>query len=128
MIYQYLDEEDLLQIAERALGGQEVILRDLGLLSMCAHRPQTFAFGLDPYPDLATKAAALLVSLCMNHPLQDGNKRLAWAAALAFIYLNTGELAEIDDDIAFELVMGVASGIFDVPEVAATLREAGVTG
>lgn len=38
-------------------------------------------FGLDAYPTLLTKAAALMKSLARNHALLDGNKRTAWAAA-----------------------------------------------
>ena len=31
------------------------------------------------YPDLADKAAVLIVRLAKNHALPDGNKRAAWA-------------------------------------------------
>lgn len=39
--------------------------------------PQASEFGSDTHPDLHTKAAALLQSICSNHALVDGNKRLA---------------------------------------------------
>ena len=37
--------------------------------------------GEDLYPDLASKSAALMHSLVMNHPFVDGNKRVGAKAA-----------------------------------------------
>ena len=67
----YLDLDDLQHIAERVVG--EVLVRDVGLLEAASARPRTAAFGRDAYPDLHTKAAALLHSLARNHALVDGN-------------------------------------------------------
>jgi death on curing protein len=122
----YLDEEDLAEIAAEVLGGQEVVIRDLGLLAMSAHRPRTNVFGHEPYPGVADKAAAL-VSLTMNHPLQDGNKRLAFAAAWVFCGLND-QRPQMSQTEATDLVMGVAKGELDIAQVAAVLRAAGVRG
>jgi hypothetical protein len=61
----YLSIEDLLYVAERAIG-EPPRLRDTGLLEAAAARPQASAFGSDAYPDLHTKAAALLQSICSN--------------------------------------------------------------
>jgi death on curing protein len=122
----YLDEEDLLHIAERVLTPQQPVVRDMGLLSMSAHRPQSFAFGVEPYPTVSDKAAALLVAICMNHPLVDGNKRLAFAACWVFCDINAGRQPALSQDEGFELVMSVARGDFDVPEVAAILKGAGL--
>jgi death on curing protein len=67
------------------------------------------------------KAAALLPSLASNHPLVDGDKRLAWLATYAFLAKNGIEV-DPDDDEAFEFVMAVAAGeASDVPEFAAAL-------
>lgn len=116
----YLDLDDLLGLV-RDLGAGPV--RDLGLLDSAAARHRSRAFGADAYPDLATKAAALLHSIARNHALVDGNKRLAWLAAVVFLDLNA--LApDIDDDQAFELVMSVATGDLDVAEIAAALNVA----
>lgn len=50
----------------------------LDLLDSTLHAPQA-GFGDDDfYPDFTTKAAVLVVRLARNHPLTDGNKRLAW--------------------------------------------------
>jgi death-on-curing protein len=122
----YLDEEDLIDIATQVLEGQQVVIRDLGPLSMSAHRPQTTVFGYEPYGTIAEKAAALLVALIMNRAVQDGNQRLALAAAWAFCGLNCGRQPSMTNDQAYDLVMGVATGDLDVPDVAAALSTAGI--
>lgn len=117
----YLDLEDLLHLT-RKLGAGPV--RDAGLLDGAAARPQASILGEDAYPDLVTKAAALLHSICRSHALVDGNKRLAWLAALVFLDLNGVDVDMEDDDDAFGLVMAVADGSADVPDIAAILGPA----
>lgn len=51
----------------------------------------------------------------------DGNKRLAWLATVVFLDLN-GHRPDLDDDVAFALVMNVAAGQMDVREIADRLR------
>jgi death on curing protein len=116
----FLDADDLLLIAERAIDG-EVLVRDHGLLASAAARPQTTVFGEDAYPDPFTKAAALLQSLAGNHPLVDGNKRLAWLATYVFLDLNGHRLVATQDEVV-DLVVAVADGILsDVADIAARL-------
>lgn len=102
----YLSVEDLLLIAEM-LG--EPSVRDVGLLDAAAHRPQASVLGEDAYPDLDTKAAALLESLVRNHALVDGNKRLGWTATAVSYRLNGFRLVAADDD-AYDLIIAVAEG------------------
>jgi len=119
MIYLTLDE--LLVIAARVIDG-EVALRDAGLLESAAARPQTTVFGADAYPDLHSKSAALLISICKNHALVDGNKRLALAATIVMLGVN-GWVLTMTNDEAYDLVIAVASGdLNEVPEVADRLR------
>ena len=87
-------------------------MRDLGLLDAAVHRPRATVLGQDAYPDLMSKAAALLHSLAGNHPLVDGNKRLAWLATYVFCAKNGVEL-DPPDDAAYDLVIAVASGALD---------------
>jgi death-on-curing protein len=119
----YLDVEDLLHVATRALG-HEPELRDLGLLEAASSRPRASAFGADAYPDLETKAAALLHSVARNHALVDGDKRLALASLIAFLGVNGRRLTWSNDE-AYDVVVGVASGrLDDVAAIAAVLRQA----
>jgi death on curing protein len=102
----------------RALGAGPV--RDLGLLDSACARPRSTAFGVDAYPTVEGKAAALLHSLARNHGLVDGNKRLAWLAALVFLDIN-GHTVEMDDEAAFQSVMAVAEGTIEVDDIAQRL-------
>jgi death on curing protein len=117
----YLTLDELLHVARRTLGS-EVPVRDMGLLESALARPQATVFGQDAYPCLTEKAAALLHSLARNHPLVDGNKRLALAGAIAFLGLN-GRRLTLTNDEAYDLVMAVAEGrLDDVADIAAALR------
>jgi death-on-curing protein len=119
-VTRYLTVEQALRVARTAVGGP-IHVRDVGLLEAGVHRPRTRVLGQDAYPDLLSKAAALLHSLARNHPLVDGNKRLAWLATYVFCAKNGVEL-DAQDDAAYELVTGVACGsIDDVREIAAIL-------
>lgn len=81
---EYPGLDDLIGLAVVLLG-DPLPMRDVGLLGAAAARPQARAFGEDAYPDLWTKAAALLHSIVNNHPLVDGNKRLGWLACAVFL-------------------------------------------
>jgi len=116
---EHLTVEDLLSIAEEALGVPSV--RDIGLLDSAAHRPQASAFGKDAYPTIDEKAAALLEAVARNHALVDGNKRLAWAAAVVFYDLNGFDLDPPTVDEAVDLVIAVAAGQVDLPRLTELL-------
>jgi death-on-curing protein len=103
-------------------------IRDAGLVESAVARPQTSVFGEDAYPDLWTKAAALLHSLVNNHPFVDGNKRIGWIVAIAFLLQNhavtVAQLDETDQDMAYDLVLSVTeSRLTEVAEIAAALRK-----
>ena len=119
--FEYLDTEDLLELARRLLGEPPPV-RDVGLLGAAAARPQASAFGEDAYPDVWTKAAALLHSVVNNHPLIDGNKRLSWLAASVFLELNDASVRAAANDEVYELVMATAAGSLSVDRIAAALR------
>jgi death on curing protein len=117
----YLDLDDLVLVAARAIEG-DVVVRDYGLLESAVARPKTTVAGAEAYPDIHTKAAAMLHSLCRNHALVDGNKRLAWTACQVFLALN-GEWVTASEDDRFDVMIAVAAGaIDDVHDIAAQLR------
>ena len=117
---EYLDLEDLLGFAERILPPTAEI-RDTGLLGSAVARPQTTAFGRDAYPDIWTKAAALLLSIVKNHALVDGNNRLGWLATAVFLSVNGIDVSVAGNDDVYELVMEVVGGNRTVAEVAERL-------
>lgn len=117
---EYLNVDDLVALTV-ALLGEPPPIRDLGLLAAAAARPQASAFGDDAYPDLWTKAAALLHSVVKNHPLVDGNKRLGWLACAVFQDINGADPTVASNDDVYDLVMHVATHPIDVNELARRL-------
>ena len=80
-------------------------------------------FGVEAYTDFFEKAAAVLHSLAVNHPLVDGNKRMAWMCTVVFLDFNGTEMLDVDQDEAYKLVIEVASGTLeDVGMIARRLR------
>lgn len=106
---EYLDRDDVLTAGSIAFGS-ELTVRDYGLLDAAVARPQATVFGVDAYPLVWDKAAALLQSLARNHALVDGNKRTAWAAAWTFLGINGIDLSpDFDVDRAEDLMNEVAT-------------------
>lgn len=106
----YLTADELLAVARRVVG--DLVVRDVGLVESAAARPRTQVGGSDAYPDLLSKAAALLHSLTRNHALLDGNKRLALAGTIVFLGVNGTRLTATNDE-AYDLIMDVAAGRVD---------------
>ncbi|MGV0715886.1 type II toxin-antitoxin system death-on-curing family toxin [Mycolicibacterium sp. XJ662] len=120
---EYLDRDDVL-VAGAAAVGVSLRVADYGLLDAAVARHQATAFGVDAYPDLFTKAAALLQTLARNHALVDGNKRTAWAATWTFLYLNGVELDpgfDVDDAENFMNTVA-AKGDLELAELALALH------
>ena len=78
-------------------------------------------FGVEAYPDLEVKAAALLSSLSQNHPLFDGNKRFSWVLTLTFLEKNN-VIIEMETELAFDLILRTAQSKAGLDEIAALLR------
>jgi len=114
---EYLTLDDLLALAAD-LGVSKV--RDLGLLDVAAHRPQSSLMGQDAYPGIHEKTAVLLESVARDHPLIDGNKRLAWMAVFVFYGVNDLDLDAPEDD-AYDLVIAIATGSIGYGEAASRL-------
>jgi len=117
----YLTAEDLVFFGGKATGAP-LVVRDWGLVESALHRPQATAFGQDAYPDMWSKAAALLQSIATNHALVDGNKRTALACTYAFLSMN-GQRLTLSQDAAVDLVLAVATGeLADVAKISEELR------
>lgn len=108
----YVQIEDALTAVE-LLG---VRVRDIGLLSSALERPRTDVFGLEAYPDLHSKAAALIDAPNRGHPLEDGNKRLSWLLTSLFYERNGLDLLATPDD-GEQFVLRVAGEHLDLDEI-----------
>ena len=107
----YLSLTEILLLHARLIqqtGGAEGV-RDLARLESAIERPQAMFGGADLYPDLWSKAAALMESLIQNHPFVDGNKRVGLAAAGILLERN-GYSLSADNDQVFDFTMSVARG------------------
>lgn len=116
----YLDAGDLLVLATAVTGG-DLVVRDLGLLDVAAHRPRATVLGVEAYDSLWTKAAALMDSVVRTRPLAEGNWRLGWVAAVTLCDIN-GWWVDADEEDALRVVREVGRGQIDVPTVAVRLE------
>lgn len=118
----HVELDDALYLIEQALPEPVMdVVRDWGLLESALHRPRATVFGADAYPHLDQKAAALMLALARNHPLVDGNKRLAWLATRFFYVRNGFDLRAGDPVEANSFVRAVAMGEFEVDDLAKEL-------
>lgn len=98
------------------------VVVDIGLLASAVARPTINLFGEDAYPDLMTKAAALLHSLAGNRALLEGNKRTAWVLTQVFLDLNGATLVFDDDDLV-EFMLAVAQDLVGLGDIAKWLAD-----
>jgi len=121
----YLTLAEALTIAEAVTGTRAAVLARasrLDLLDSALHAPQAGFGEVEFYPDFADKAAVLTVRIAKNHPLPDGNKRLAWQSLTMFCILN-GYRLQIAADDAVDLMLAIAAGDLTEADVATWLTE-----
>lgn len=108
----YLSLAEALVLGQLVTGIVAVTLYSISrtdLLDSALHAPQA-GFGDDDfYSDFFMKAAVLCTRIARNHPLPDGNKRLAWICMVIFCDLNGYELLA-DKEEAVRTVIAVAAG------------------
>jgi death-on-curing protein len=121
----YLTLAEALVIAEAVTGVEAATLAKasrIELLDSALHSPQACFGDEEFYPDLIDKAAVLAVRIAQNHPLPDGNKRLAWQVLTMFLTLN-GWTLQVPTDDAVTTLLGVVAGELDEDGLAVWLRE-----
>ncbi len=114
---------DLHEEAIRQFGGRGDI-HDFTLLHSALERPKVTFGGIDLYPDIFKKAAALIQSLILNHPFDDGNKRTALLTTALFFHLNGYELRSATySDETYEFVVGIDLKKYDFKSTVNWLRK-----
>lgn len=92
----------------RETGGAARVL-DIGAVKSAIAQPKMTFDGVELYPSLAEKAAAIGYSLIANHPFMDGNKRIGQAVMEAVLLRNGHEVdASIDEQE--EVILRAARG------------------
>ncbi len=94
---------DIVEPDFQFLGGEQ----GRGLLASSLARPMPY-FGQDRYPTIADKTAALMWSITLNHPFNDGNKRAALTTAFLLI-ANNRQIILVNQDEAVEMCLRVAA-------------------
>jgi death-on-curing protein len=120
---QFLTLDEVLELHTETLrrhGGAPGLRDEHMLLSALAQAEASFG-GVYLHRDLFEMAAAYLFHLCQNHPFADGNKRIAFAASTAFLYLNGIGLTASQQESA-QLVLSVARGETQKSAIAEFLR------
>jgi len=115
----YLTTEQILFLHARLVAetGGSHGLRDLSSLLSAVGRPQASFDDEDLYPDLFTKAAALMDSLINNHPFVDGNKRTGIAAGALFLRANGARLQVSNAELE-QFTLEVAQSKHTIEEIA----------
>ena len=119
----YLTLFEVLELHKRIIastGGSHGIRNLAGLEAALAQPRLTFDQS-DLYPSLVSKAAALCLSIIMNHPFVDGNKRIGHAAMETFLILN-GYQIQADVDQQERIILDLAAGKIPRDEFASWLN------
>lgn len=119
----FSDIEEVYQIHEAIItrAGTKAGVRDFSLLHSAVERCKATFNGQSLYPTIFSMAAALLQSLCMNHPFTDGNKRTAWATTKRFLWMNGYHLMAKPHEGA-DFMIRVDNEKPDLKEIASWLK------
>ena len=121
--WHYLDIADFFVIAETILGADAKTLATkhaVDRADSALHAPQAGFGETDIYASLAEKAAVLCSRLARNHPLPDGNKRVAFISMIEFLDRNDHRWLphENDPESTVELIESVAANRVEEQEFA----------
>ena len=101
--------------------GEQIGVKDSGLLESAVLRPQSSAFGEDAYASLHDKAAALFESLGQNQPFQNANRRTALTALVIFLRLN-GQLFVMDQKAAEDMTVDMFNRKYAFQQLVAVIQ------
>lgn len=122
----YLDLADYLLIVESVLGrrAEDVARLDrVSLAESALAAPAASFSGVEFYPDPVRKAAVLCARLARNHPLPDGNKRVAYICLREFLARNGFEFRRPSVDETVRAIEALAAGELSEPDFATWLRK-----
>jgi len=94
---------------------------DENLVKSALARPMHSVMGEDAYPDVFSKAAALLDAIARNHGFRDGNKRTAMAAAALFLEQHDIKVAFTNQEYE-DIMLHVVNNKPSIAEIKAWLK------
>lgn len=115
--------KDVLLIHQRiaAYTGGSTGVREIGLIESALARAHASFGGVDAYPDLIGKAAAVGCGLTQNHGFIDGNKRIGVMTMLLMLRRNGVRLAYTQEELV-TLSLSLAQGLLDAAQTEAWVR------
>ncbi len=117
-----LDEVIAIHDSMIELYGGSFGIRDVGLLQSAISRPQASFGGVDLYPTIFDKAAALFHSLMFNHAFLDGNKRTTMTATARFLAIN-GYSVEVEQREFVDFPLRVENKHLSLGEIKVWLKK-----
>lgn len=118
MMYWLPDPDTVLRLHSMMIlhsGGSDGA-RDIGLVHSAIARASAAFGGVEAYPALVEKAAAMGCGLAQNHGFIDGNKRIGMAVMLLILRRNSVALHYSQEELV-ALGLAVARGDADVQDV-----------
>lgn len=98
-------------------------VKEPNLLNSAVNRPKQSAFGMDAYPTIYEKAAALYQSLAQNYPFFNANKRTAFVALDQFLKKNQQTISvDTQDAIDFTVKISDQQNNVSIGEIAAWIE------
>jgi len=126
MNIRYLSVEEVIAInvamIQRYSSGEQIGVREVGLLESAVLRRKSSAFGEDANPTVYEKSAVLFASLGQNHPFHNANKRTAFTSTVIFLRYN-GLQFKMDTKYAEDLTVDVVNHKYEFEELAEVIKK-----
>ncbi len=126
----YLSIQEVIAInvamIKRYSPGEQIGVKDSGLLESAIIRAQSSAFGNEAYPSIYEKSAAIFQSLGQNHPFHNANKRTAFTALVIFLRYNNVYL-KMDQTFAEDFTVDMVNHKYTFEELVSIIRTYCVT-
>jgi len=122
-VTKYLDINEVMTIHTTIIelfGGRKDV-HDFTLLHSAVERCKATFGGIDLYPTIFEKAAALIQSLILNHPFDDGNKRTAISSCALFLFINGWEL-DLPKKKSIKFTLDIDSHKISFKQIASWLK------
>lgn len=118
-----MDKNGIIEVYDRIVAryGGSLGIRDIGQLENAATTPFLSFGGVELFPTVELKAAALTFYITKDHCFIDGNKRTAIATMQAYLELE-GVLLDYSQDELVDLALDIANGRLAIQQIAEWIK------